>query len=191
MAVSLLWVVVAPVYARGLALIARPLIPVLETAPDTRYVVEGGRLLAQRPTWFEKQKRTAPLVWPIWVSTANYGMPLLAALILATPGWRWRRRGRALAVGLEETDRNTKSILNARFNRWFGWSGASDSLWAASIRPLFDPREMGNAERHVAALVRAAPDLACGYRSAFGHAPPDDDETLIVDIGKALAAFQE
>lgn len=100
MVVSLLWVVVTPVYARGLALIGRALIPVLETAPDTRYVVEGGRLLAQRPTWFAKQKRTAPLVWPIWVPTANYGVPLLAALILATPGWSWRRLGRALAVGL-------------------------------------------------------------------------------------------
>ena len=99
--------------------------------------------------------------------------------------------GRARAVGVEETDRNTKSVLNSRFNRWFGWSGASDSLWAASIRPLLDPREMGSAERHLAALVRTARDLSCGYRSAFGHAPPGDDETLIVDVGKALAAFQE
>jgi hypothetical protein len=72
----------------------------LETSPDTRYVVEGGRLLAQRPTWFAKEQRTAQLVWPIWVPTANYGVPLLAALILATPGWRWRQRGRVLAVGL-------------------------------------------------------------------------------------------
>lgn len=103
-------------------------------------------------------------------------------------GWSDRR---ARAVGLEEADRNTKSILNARFNRWFGWSGASDSLWAASIRPLFDPREMGSAERHVTGLVRSAPDLACGYRNAFGRAPPADDEALIVDVGKALAAFQE
>jgi len=99
-AASLLWVVGAPVYARGLALVARALIPVLETSPDTRYVVEGGRLLAQRPTSFAKQQRTERLVWPIWVPTANYGVPLLAALILATPGWGWRRRGRALAVGL-------------------------------------------------------------------------------------------
>ncbi len=106
------------------------------------------------------------------------------------PEFGWSDR-RARAVGLEETDRNTKSVLNARFNRWFGWSGASDSLWAASIRPLFDPREMGNAESHVAALVRTAPDLACGYRSAFGRLPPADNEALIVDIGKALAAFQE
>lgn len=88
-------------------------------------------------------------------------------------------------------DRNTKSTLNARFNRWFGWGGASDSLWAASLRPLLDPREMGNTERHVATLVRTQRDLACGYRSAFGRAPAADDETLFVDIGKALAAFQE
>jgi hypothetical protein len=99
-AVSLLWAVGAPVYAQGLALVGRAFIPVLESAPDTRYVVEGGRLLAQRPTWLEKEKRAAPLVWPIWVSSANYGVPLLAALIMATPGWSWRRRGRALAVGL-------------------------------------------------------------------------------------------
>ena len=92
--------IAAPVYGEGLALIGRALIPVLETAPGTQYVVEGGRVMAQRPVWLEKQKRSAPLNWPIWVSTANYGMPLLTALIVATPGWSWRRRGRALAVGL-------------------------------------------------------------------------------------------
>ena len=90
----------APVYARGLALIGRALIPVLEAAPDTRYVVEGGRLLAQRPMWLPQQKRITQLNWPLWQPTANYGVPLLAALILATPVWGWRRRGRALAVGL-------------------------------------------------------------------------------------------
>lgn len=100
MVTSLLWVVVAPIYARGLGLAGSVLIPVLETAPDVRYSVEGGRLLAHRPTWLPQQKRTAPLVWPLWVAAANYGVPLLAALILATPGWTWRRRGWALAVGL-------------------------------------------------------------------------------------------
>ena len=44
--------------------------------------------------------------------------------------------GRAVAVGLQETERHTKSVVNARFNRWFGWSGTADSLWAASLRPL-------------------------------------------------------
>ena len=84
-----------------------------------------------------------------------------------------------------------QSVLNARFNRWFGWSGAADSLWSASLRPLMDAREMGAAERHVVALVRSSPDLVRAYRSALGRAPPDDDEALLADIGKALAAFQE
>ena len=36
----------------------------------------------------------------VWVGAANYGLPLLAALIVAAPGWSWRRRGRSLAIGL-------------------------------------------------------------------------------------------
>lgn len=96
-----------------------------------------------------------------------------------------------VAVGLDVAERNAKTVLDARFNRWFGWGGATDSLWAASLRPLLDPREMGVAEQHVGRLVRTAPDLACGYRKSFGHAPSADDEALFVDVAKALAAFQE
>ena len=99
-AASLVWTLVAPLYANGLGLICRALAPLLENSPDTRYVFEDGRLLAQRPTWLPKQQRLSTLNWPIWQSAANYGVPLLAALILATPGWGWRRRGRALGVGL-------------------------------------------------------------------------------------------
>jgi len=99
-AVSLLWTVVAPVYARSLALIGRALIPVLEAAPDTQYTVESGRLLANRTLWLPKQNRRVEFAMPLWDPAANYGVPLLATLILATPAWSWKRRGRALAVGL-------------------------------------------------------------------------------------------
>ena len=77
MVVSLLWVVVAPVYARGLALIGRALIPVLEAAPDTQYMVEGGRLLASRTLWLPKQQRSVQFNMPLWEPKANYGVPLL------------------------------------------------------------------------------------------------------------------
>lgn len=100
MATALLWAVVAPVYANGLALIGRALSPLLEPAADARYVVDGARVLVQRPVWLPRQQRVAPLNWPVWLPAANYGPPVLAALILAAPGWTWRRRGRALAVGL-------------------------------------------------------------------------------------------
>ena len=97
--------------------------------------------------------------------------------------------GRPRAVGLEEVDRNTQSLLNARFWRWFGWDGGGDSLWAQSIRPLLDPREMNASPAHVARVVRDL--LPESYGRTFGRRPPGDDEALLADVGKALAAFQE
>lgn len=98
---------------------------------------------------------------------------------------------RATATGLDQIRRNTQSVLNARFNRWFGWSGSADSLWSASLRPLMDAREMGAAEVNVASLVRSQPDLQRAYSAGVGRPPPADDDAVIADIGKALAAFQE
>jgi cytochrome c peroxidase len=45
-------------------------------------------------------------------------------------------RGAAVA----ETHRNTPTLMNVRLGRWFGWDGASDSLWSQSIRPILDAR---------------------------------------------------
>jgi cytochrome c peroxidase len=98
--------------------------------------------------------------------------------------------GEARARGLALTDRNTPSITNVRLARWFGWDGAHDSLWSQGIRPILDAKEMGASAAHVAKLVRADPDYACRYRKAFG-APPADDERVLVDVAKSLAAFQE
>ena len=106
------------------------------------------------------------------------------------PAQGWAEH-RAVTNGIEETERNTRSVVNARFNRWFGWAGATDSLWAASLRPLLDPREMGGVERLLVAQMRSDAGLACGYRNAFGQNLPADDDALFADIGKALAAFQE
>jgi cytochrome c peroxidase len=99
--------------------------------------------------------------------------------------------GRTTGEGLERGARNTQSVLNARYNRWFGWGGAGDSLWAQSLRPILDAREMGGGMAQAAALVRDDPLYACGYQQAFGAPPPASDETLFVDLGKALAAFLE
>src|SRR5262245_28844494 len=99
-AVSLLWVLVAPVYASGLALIGRALLPVLAAAPDTQYTVAGGRVLARWTLWLPKEQRRVQVVLVLWHPAEHYGVPLLAALVLATPALSWRRRGQALAGGL-------------------------------------------------------------------------------------------
>jgi cytochrome c peroxidase len=97
--------------------------------------------------------------------------------------------GRPRAFGLQEVDRNTPGVLNVRFYRWYGWDGAHDSLWSQSLRPLLDPREMNASAAHVAATVRKL--FTKEYESAFGRGIPVHDEDMLVDVGKALAAFQE
>jgi cytochrome c peroxidase len=99
--------------------------------------------------------------------------------------------GRARAQGRVELDRRTPSLWNVGLGHWFGWDGAADSLWAQSVRPIVDPREMASSAARVAGLLRVDRALSCLYRRAFGAAPGDDDEMLLVDTAKALAAFQE
>jgi cytochrome c peroxidase len=96
---------------------------------------------------------------------------------------------RARAFGLELVDRNTPTVVNSRFHRWYGWDGAHDSLWAQSIRPILDPREMNASAAHVAKTLRTL--FPTEYEKAFGRPPVGSDEELLVDAGKALAAFQE
>jgi len=98
------------------------------------------------------------------------------------------RRG----VGVREVERNTPTLMNVLGSRWYGWDGASDSLWSHSLRPILDERELAATPRHVAQLVRDDEQLSCRYRKAFGAGPsPTDDEAVLVGVGKALAAFQE
>jgi cytochrome c peroxidase len=96
---------------------------------------------------------------------------------------------RARAFGLQEVDRNTPTVINARFYRWYGWDGGHDSLWSQSIRPLLDAREMNATGAHVAGIVRKI--FATEYAAAFARQVPTEDEQVLVDVGKALAAFQE
>jgi cytochrome c peroxidase len=100
------------------------------------------------------------------------------------------RDGRARGLGVVELDRHTPSLWNVGFMHWFGWDGAADSLWMQSIRPILDAREMASSSAAVAELVRNDETLACGYERAFGERPGSDDERILVDLAKALAAFQ-
>lgn len=103
--------------------------------------------------------------------------------------YRYFQDARPRAFGLELVDRNTPTLIDSRFHRRFGWDGAQDSLWAQSIRPLLDPREMSASAAHVAQTIRSL--FPKEYEKAFGAPPPADDEALLVDAGKALAAYQE
>ena len=100
--------------------------------------------------------------------------------------------GLARGVGMQTLDRNTPNLVNVRYHRWYGWDGAADSLWSQSIRPILNAKELASTPQRVADLVRNDAELACHYARAFDRpASTPDEEALLVDVGKALAAFQE
>jgi len=96
------------------------------------------------------------------------------------------------ARGLAPVERNAVALQNLRLHRWYGWGGASDSLWMASLRPILDPREIGANAATVASIVQTGDGVACRYKAAFGDEPSAHDaETVLVNVAKALAAYEE
>ena len=179
-------------------------------------VLAAGSLPAQAPAEFSEAERRAILAHGPWPAPwrpdpsnrvsgnaqaqalgeklffdprlSGTGSVLCATCHVPFRGWQ---DGRALAIGLAEGERNTPGLLDVRHGRWFGWDGAQDSLWAQSLRPILDAKEMNGSIAATAALLRSDAELRCRYTRAFGAPPAADDERLFADAGKALAAFQE
>jgi cytochrome c peroxidase len=97
----------------------------------------------------------------------------------------------ARAHALAPVDRNAQALANLRLQRWYGWGGTSDSLWMQTIRPILDPRELGSSAEVVAHGMRTGDGMACRYQLAFKRPVPANDELVLVDVAKALAAFEE
>ncbi|MCW5658130.1 MAG: hypothetical protein KIT60_10540 [Burkholderiaceae bacterium] len=96
---------------------------------------------------------------------------------------------RKRSQGRQALDRNAPSLWNAVHERWYGWDGAADSLWAQAIRPILHAHEMDATPRHVRDTIARDAELACRYRRTFGHAPEDDAEAVLVNASKAIGAF--
>ncbi len=97
--------------------------------------------------------------------------------------------GRDRAQGLGRHDRNSQSLWNVDLQRWFGWDGGADSLWAASIRPILTAHEMGSNANHVHQQILRDADWRERYQQLFGTMP--GSEEVLANVGKALAAYLE
>jgi cytochrome c peroxidase len=96
------------------------------------------------------------------------------------------------ARGLAPVERNAIALQNLRQVRAYGWGGAADSLWMASLRPILDPREIGASAERVAFMIETGESSPCYYRAAFGAYPSaHDPETVLVNVAKALASYEE
>ncbi len=99
--------------------------------------------------------------------------------------------GRPRSVGRALLDRNAIALANLGLNRWFGWAGAADSLWAQSIRPILDDKELALAPANLRARIAGDGALAAAYAGVFGtRSSSDAPELVLVNVAKALAAFQ-
>ena len=98
---------------------------------------------------------------------------------------------KARAHGLADLPRNTPSLANLGRQQWYGWTGSSDSLWMASIKPMLDPREFDGSTASVTRVFHRDPELAACYRRVFGESPFKEPHRTVVNVGKALAAFVE
>jgi cytochrome c peroxidase len=103
--------------------------------------------------------------------------------------------GLPVAQGRQASLRNTPGLHDAAQRRWLGWGGAFDSLWAASMAPLLNVNELGSSVKNshlgeLANKVRGSINWSRRYAMAFGQAPGGDDEAVVVNIAKALAAYQ-
>ncbi len=150
--------------------------------------------------WPPPSPRDASNRWMAEPAVAAYGRRLFNDAALSADGRQScatchdRRRafqdGRVLAEGRGAGVRNTPTLLDVADRRWFGWDGAHDSLWAASLAPLLDPREMAARVEDVARRVRGDSARRAAHRTAFRGDPPADDLELVVQLAKALAAYQ-
>lgn len=104
--------------------------------------------------------------------------------------------GRALSIGLVELQRNAPPLFDLADQRWFGWDGGADNLWAASIRPLLDPQEMGNSVESLAKVLGgdlAYSTLVDDLQSLVtpNSSPRDHHEKTVVIAAMSLAAWME
>lgn len=100
---------------------------------------------------------------------------------------------RVVGKGVEIHTRNTQSLLNVGLQRWFGWDGGADSLWAATLRPMLSPIEMNADIKTVANHLRDHPQFMHSIeqflRSGNLSVESATDETLVVLAAKAIAAY--
>lgn len=95
----------------------------------------------------------------------------------------------------EKQTRNTPSLINVAFQRWFFWDGRADSLWSQALQPLEHKDEQAGDRRKIVQLLVDDSELQRAYLELFGPAPLQDASAAAVDrafanIGKVLAAFQ-
>ncbi len=112
--------------------------------------------------------------------------------------------GRSVGEGIARGTRNTPSLWNVAYHRWYFWDGRADSLWSQALHPIERADEMGGSRLAVARLIAGDAELRPAYEAIFGKAPDpatlanealEDTlrgavDRLFANVGKAIAAYE-
>jgi cytochrome c peroxidase len=98
--------------------------------------------------------------------------------------------GLAVAKGVRQLqgNRNTPSLLNARFNQTQFWDGRSPTLEAQAVLPFLHPREHGlHDQAGLVDALRHKPEYGAAFRAAF---PAARGNITVEQASEALASFE-
>lgn len=79
--------------------------------------------------------------------------------------------GISLSRGVNETGRNTISVVGSAWQRWFYWDGRKDSLWSQALIPFEAPDEMGSSRVSIVKAIIGQPEYKKQYQTIFGSIP--------------------
>lgn len=99
--------------------------------------------------------------------------------------------GRALSQGAGPGLRNTMSLWNVAYNRWFFWDGRADTLWSQALQPIERDIELNGSRTRLARLLFADEGLRRAYESVFGDPPDVSDPARFPEEARPAAAGVE
>ena len=94
--------------------------------------------------------------------------------------------GRVLGKGLSHVARNTMSLWNVGYNRWFFWDGRKDSLWSQALGPLEDHREHGTSRLAIAHVIANDEQYRPAYERLFGALPALEESARFPAEGRPM-----
>ena len=79
--------------------------------------------------------------------------------------------GLSLSKGVNETGRNSISVVGSSWQRWFYWDGRKDSLWSQALIPFEAPHEMGSSRVAIVKAIANNENYRKQYEAIFGAMP--------------------
>jgi len=92
--------------------------------------------------------------------------------------------GIPLATGINKGTRNTPSLWNTAFNRWYFWDGRADSAWAQALGPIENPDEMASSRLTIVKTLANNPEFFTQYTNIFGDDLIQYNNQAFLEIGR-------